>query len=70
MSLGTAIAVALLALVAVNARTLAGRLVAGSSSRIWSWGALSTALGGGIVLVMLGANLLVSSWQAVHPLGL
>lgn len=68
MSAGTAIAVAALALLAVNARRLAASLV-DVDSPLLRIGMNGLALGGGGLILVLGVVLLVGSFGAVHPLG-
>ena len=69
MSAGTAIAVSALAFAAVNARSFAGRLVAGRGGS-WLLSADLVALGGGVVLALIGYSLLLASFGPRHPLGL
>ncbi len=68
MSAGTAIAVAALAFAAVNARSFAGRLVA-SRGGSWMFSADLVALGGGVLLALIGYSLLLASFGPRHPLG-
>jgi ABC-type nickel/cobalt efflux system permease component RcnA len=70
MSLGTAITVSSLALIAVNARQWAHSVTNHRSSRWWSTaGGLAVTLGG-IVITTIGVSLLVYSYGSQHPLGL
>lgn len=69
MSAGTAIAVATLALLAVNARKLAASLV-DIDAPLLRIGMNGLALGGGGLILALGVVLLVGSFGAAHPLGL
>ena len=69
MSAGTAIAVATLALIAVNARKLAASLV-DVDAPLLRIGMNGLALGGGGLILALGIVLLVGSFGAAHPLGL
>lgn len=69
MSTGTAIAVSVLAFAAVNARSFAGRLVA-SRGGGWMFSADIVALGGGVLLALIGYSLLLASFGPRHPLGL
>ncbi len=69
MSAGTAIAVSVLAFAAVNARSFAGRLVA-SRGGGWMFSADLVALGGGVLLALIGYSLLLASFGPRHPLGL
>lgn len=69
MSAGTAIAVAALALLAVTARGWVGRMV-GREGGGWSLPLDGLALGGGLLLVVVGWSLLSASFGPVHPLGL
>ena len=69
MSAGTAIAVSALAFAAVNARSFAGRLVAGRGGS-WVLSADLVALGGGVILALIGYSLLLASFGPRHPLGL
>lgn len=68
MSAGTAIAVSALAFAAVNARSFAGRLVAARGGS-WLFSADIVALGGGVVLALIGYSLLLASFAPRHPLG-
>lgn len=69
MALGTALTVGTLALVAVQARQLAQRLVRlqGNSLRLLG---IAAALLGGLVILLLGTSLLLGSLNQNHPLGL
>lgn len=69
MALGTALTVGALALIAVQARQLARRLIRlqGSSLRLLG---VAAALVGGLVILLLGASLLLGSLAMDHPLGL
>lgn len=69
MSAGTAIAVATLALLAVNARKLAASIV-DIDAPLLRIGMNGLALGGGGLILALGIVLLVGSFGAAHPLGL
>lgn len=69
MSAGTAIAVATLALLAVNARKLAASIV-DIDAPLLRIGMNGLALGGGGLILALGIVLLVGSFAAAHPLGL
>jgi len=67
MSLGTAVTVAALAVVAVNFRRLAG-VLAGGSARHLALAAQGVALVGGIIITALGATLFFGSLGPQHPL--
>jgi ABC-type nickel/cobalt efflux system permease component RcnA len=69
MSLGTAIAVATLALLVLSARNLVAALVA-TESRTAVVGGQIVALAGGAVILALGAMLFVGSLGPAHPLGM
>ncbi len=69
MSVGTALAVAALAFVVVNARGLAARLAGGRAGR-WRLAGDAVALAGGAALTALGFSLLMASLAPAHPLGL
>ena len=68
MSGGTALAVALLALVAVSAAGVARKLVGTTGLRTVFAGKL-VAFAGGLVLLWLGISLVLASFRPVHPLG-
>jgi len=68
MSGGTALAVALLALVAVSTAGIARRLVSTTGLRTVFAGKL-VALAGGLVLLWLGISLVLASFRPAHPLG-
>ena len=68
MSAGTAIAVATLALLAVNARKLSS--LVDIDEPLLRIGMNGLALGGGGLILALGVVLLVGSFGAAHPLGL
>ncbi len=67
MAVGTAIAVATLAFLAVNARNLASRLV-NRSGGLWALSSDVVALVGGLILVSIGYSLLSASFAVQHPL--
>lgn len=69
MSAGTALAVALLALLAVKARDWAGTLSAGHQ-RGASVAAGLVGLCGGALIALLGVSLMLYSFGPVHPLGI
>jgi ABC-type nickel/cobalt efflux system permease component RcnA len=69
MSAGTALAVAALALLTVNARQFAQRMAISYVARLEKV-SFVLALTGGITLTAIGASLLWGSFAAVHPLGL
>lgn len=69
MSLGTAIAVAVLALLVLSARHLVTTLLATEGPGVAIAGYI-VAMIGGAVIVTLGALLLVNSFGPAHPLGL
>jgi ABC-type nickel/cobalt efflux system permease component RcnA len=70
MSAGTAMAVALLAFIVINARSFAGSLVGGRTS-VWSVvSAEALAMVGGIILAGIGISLFRVSMAPPHPLGL
>ncbi len=70
MSLGTALAVSVMAFVAINARSLAGRLAGQHGGEGWLLSADVVALAGGTVLALIGYSLLQASFLPRHPLGL
>lgn len=66
MSLGTGLAVALLAALARGSRHLADRLAAAGSAARWGW---AFGVAGGILLLAIGSSLLVDALtRPVHPL--
>lgn len=69
MSVGTAIAVAALAFLTVNARNWATSLVAHRGMG-WMVAGSAVAFVGGAVILALGISLLVTSLAPAHPLGL
>lgn len=69
MSAGTAVAVAGLAFLAVNARQVAGNLLV-SRGLVWRLSSDVVALTGGVILLLLGMSLLSASFAPRHPLGL
>ena len=70
MSVGTAITVSTLALIAVKGRDFASRLVS-ANNQIVSWASSGTAAVGGLVLVLFGYGLLAGSFSApVRSMGL
>ena len=69
MSVGTAIAVATLALIVVSARHWVSTVVAGDGTRLAMAGQTVATLGGGVILI-LGLMLLIGSFGPAHPLGL
>jgi len=69
MSLGTAIAVATLALLVLSARNLVAALVA-TESRTAVVGGQIVALAGGTIILALGAMLFAGSLGPAHPLGM
>lgn len=69
MALGTALTVAVLATLAVQARQLAQRLLRLQGQSMASVAAL-LAMAGGLVILLLGASLLLGSLSTDHPLGL
>jgi ABC-type nickel/cobalt efflux system permease component RcnA len=70
MSLGTAITVSTLALLAINARRWAVAFTQRSSSRWWRVGGGITLMFGGILISAIGLSLLIYSFGPQHPLGL
>ncbi|SEP90931.1 ABC-type nickel/cobalt efflux system, permease component RcnA [Ectothiorhodospira magna] len=72
MSLGTAITVSVLAILAVKARHLAVRLAGGGEYRIMAWVGQTVTLMGGLLILGLGLLLLAGSLGSAgrHPLGL
>ena len=70
MSLGTALAVSVIAFAAINARSLAGRLAAQHGGGGWPLSADVVALAGGTILALIGYSLLLASFAPRHPLGL
>ena len=69
MSLGTALAVATLALLVLSAKQLAATLIATDSPGVAVAGQL-VALAGGTVILALGATLFAGSFGPGHPLGM
>ena len=69
MSVGTAIAVATLALIVVSARHWVSTVVTGDGTRLAMAGQTVASLGGAVILV-LGLMLLIGSFGPAHPLGL
>lgn len=69
MALGTALTVAVLATLAVQARQMAQRLLRLQGQSMARVAAL-LAMMGGLVIMLLGASLLLSSLSTDHPLGL
>lgn len=69
MALGTALTVGTLALVAVQARQLAQRLIRLQGNGLRLLG-IAAALLGGLVILLLGSSLLLGSLSQNHPLGL
>lgn len=69
MSLGTALAIAALAWATVGARDWLSGLPAGTADFGRMLG-LAAGIGGGVLLLALGADLFWSSFGAMHPLGL
>lgn len=69
MSLGTALAIAALAWATVGARDWISGLPAGTADFGRMLG-LAAGIGGGLLLLALGADLFWSSFGAMHPLGL
>lgn len=67
MSLGTALTVAVLALLAVKARGLAASLFGGQSPG-YLWVGRTVALAGGLAIFVIGASLLKESFGPGHPL--
>jgi ABC-type nickel/cobalt efflux system permease component RcnA len=70
MSIGTAITVSTLALLAVNARHWALVLTEHTSPRWWRAGGGLMALLGGALVFAIGLSLLIYSFAQQHPLGL
>lgn len=72
MSVGTAITVSVLALLAVQARHWAGRLAADQGGSLaWARAGQGAALAGGLLILALGLSLLGAGLDApAHPLGL
>ncbi|MDF1585782.1 nickel/cobalt transporter [Marinimicrococcus flavescens] len=71
MSAGTALAVAGLAFLAVNARHWAVALAVGRQGRAaYRVAAALAALGGGIAIIAVGLSLMAASFAPAHPLGL
>jgi ABC-type nickel/cobalt efflux system permease component RcnA len=70
MSLGTAITVSTLALLAVNARQLVLSFTEHKSSRFWGIGGGVVILLAGLLICFLGISLLVYSFGPQHPLGI
>jgi ABC-type nickel/cobalt efflux system permease component RcnA len=69
MSLGTAIAVASLALVVLSARRLVASLVT-TEGRTFAIAGQLVAFAGGAVILVIGVSLLAGSFGPAHPLGL
>jgi ABC-type nickel/cobalt efflux system permease component RcnA len=69
MSVGTAIAVATLALLVVSARHWVSTVITGDGARLAMAGQTVAMLGGAIILI-LGLLLLAGSFGPSHPLGL
>lgn len=69
MSLGTALAVATLALLVLSAKQLAATLIATDTPGVAVAGQL-VALAGGAVILALGATLFAGSFGPAHPLGM
>lgn len=69
MSLGTALTVSVLAILAVTARSAANRFL-GFSDRLLSVFGLSLAAFGGAVLLLLGSSLLLASLTTQQPFGI
>lgn len=69
MSLGTALAVATMALLVLSAKQLAATLIATDTPGVAIAGQL-VALAGGAVILVLGAALFAGSFGPVHPLGM
>ncbi|WP_412852302.1 nickel/cobalt transporter [Ectothiorhodospira shaposhnikovii] len=72
MSLGTAITVSVLAILAVKARHLAVRLAGGGEYRAMAWAGQTVTLMGGLLILGLGLMLFAGSLGSAgsHPLGL
>jgi ABC-type nickel/cobalt efflux system permease component RcnA len=69
MSVGTALAVATLALLVLSARRLAAALIVSDSRGVALAGRI-LALAGGLLIFAVGATLLIGSSGPAHPLGL
>jgi nickel/cobalt exporter len=69
MSAGTALAVAALAMLAVNARSWASSIATSKGSRFRILGDI-VAFGGGLVVMLLGIWLVAATLAPQHPLGL
>lgn len=69
MSIGTGIAVALMAYLTVNFRSWVGRKLA-ERGALWRWASDILVLLGGLVLALIGFSLLIASFAPKHPLGL
>jgi nickel/cobalt exporter len=69
MSIGTGIAVALMAYLTVNFRSWVGRKLA-QRGAIWRWTSDILLLLGGLTLASIGLSLLIASFAPKHPLGL
>jgi nickel/cobalt exporter len=67
MSIGTALTVAILALMTVKARNVTAALF-GGAPRQRQWMGSLVALAGGIVIFLFGLSLLMESYGATHPL--
>lgn len=70
MATGTAITVAALALLAVQARGLAARLAAGRSGRAAARIGAAAALCGGLAVTLVGCELLLQAFAAPRPMGI
>jgi ABC-type nickel/cobalt efflux system permease component RcnA len=70
VSLGTAITVSTLALLAVNARHWMLSFTEKSASRWWGIGGGAAILLGGVLITSIGVSLLIYSFGQQHPLGL
>jgi nickel/cobalt transporter (NicO) family protein len=70
MSIGTAITVSTLALLAVNARNLVLSLTAHKSSRFWGMSGGLAIIFAGLLVFSLGGSLLIYSFGPQHPLGI
>ncbi|MGH6619378.1 MAG: nickel/cobalt transporter, partial [Alphaproteobacteria bacterium] len=69
MSLGTALAVATLALLVLSAKQVAATLIAADNHGVAIAGKI-VALAGGAVILALGATLFAGSFGPAHPLGM
>lgn len=70
MAAGTALAIALLAVFAIQLRTLSARLVPEGAGGLWRFGGPAVSLVGGVLLIAIGTSLLGASFAPAHPLGL